>query len=453
VFVAIFKDHHLYLALLTAAAVVLGSAAWWVAARQGSRRGSWWFLLVGCVTGMLGVVFMGASVSPSGSCVVNHDVAEGFRGIQGVWNLAMVIPVGLFAVLASRRVWVPSVAVVGLPLAVEFAQATVPGLGRICDSTDALMNVLGGVAGVAAGVAVLAARREVDWKAGLRNAGIGAGALAVCGMLAGSLVSFRHVDGTGLAPAQTEQRRYVEKAVTEAFGDRYRVSHVYEQPCLDAVCKNLVFTLLSPQKGNHQDFANGRLSWPDRGRFNVLLVASTQPSTMGFPVDGTKAPKTEAEAYAVARAYAAGRYPWGEGATNHKTYPVGKDAELGWMTSWRWTHEGVLMPRMLDVQVGRDGRISQVDVSQGPARLDLPELKVSKEEAAERVRARFREQVGDQPLPEGLKIEPFTVKAVKTDAGWRPVWLVHMATSETAEVRRVDGISGQLLAPDEATSH
>ncbi|MGW2184167.1 VanZ family protein [Streptomyces sp. NPDC001732] len=107
-----------------------------LSSRLGSPHGVWWAGLAGTLTGVLGVTFMGSGPA-SGQCVINHDLAEPFRTTQGLWNLAMTVPLGLFALMALRRILPAAVGVVALPLAIEFTQAAANGLGRVCDSADA----------------------------------------------------------------------------------------------------------------------------------------------------------------------------------------------------------------------------------------------------------------------------------------------------------------------------
>ncbi|MEU0406149.1 VanZ family protein, partial [Streptomyces sp. NPDC006197] len=369
---------------------------WWTAHRLGNPRGRWWAGLAATLTAMIGVTFMGGG-DASGECVVNHDLLEPFHTTQGLWNLAMTVPLGLFALLASRRPLPVLVGVVSLPLAVEFTQGTVDGLGRLCDSADAETNILGGVAGAALALLTLAVRRRVDWLAGARAALFASAALLVIGVgAARTAVAFTHVDGTGLSAAGTDQRGTVEKALREAFGDRYVLGRTYNQPCLDLPCTNVVFGLLRRDEAHPEGYGNGTLSWPDGERLDISFEDGDRPTAMGFPVPGAKAPSGEKEAYEAARAYMRAHHPWAEEAGAHATYPVGRKAEFGWTTRWTWTQDGVLMPRSLEVQIDRQGRVSQLDVNDGPTRLELEKAKLSAEQAERAAREDFTARSGDR---------------------------------------------------------
>lgn len=457
VFTAVFQHHYVYLAACVLTALVLGGAAWLLSRRLGNPHGVWWSGLVGTLTGVLGVTFMGSGLA-SGQCVINHELAQPFRTTQGLWNLAMTVPLGLFALLALRRLLPALVGVIALPLAIEFTQATVNGLGRVCDSADAEMNILGALAGLAVSALVLAKRGSLDRRAGTKASLIASAVLLTLGAgVARPLLTFSNVDGTGLSPADSQQRQAVEQAVKEAFSNRYELGRVYDQPCVGAPCRNVIFTLLSRDKGHPEAFSNGSLSWPDKKHLNVLLEDSDRPSVMGYPVTGAKAPSHEQEAYQVARSYMRERYPWAQAAVVHKTYPVGEKAERGWMTSWRWLDNDVLMPRMLEVQVDRAGRVSQMDVTLGPTRLKLEKAKLDAGEAGKAVREAIYAQLRDRggSAPGGLHVTALTLKAVERDRMWRPEWLVSVSigavgresdplSSAAMNTWRVDAVSGQV---------
>ncbi|MFF6888711.1 VanZ family protein [Streptomyces sp. NPDC012421] len=458
-FTAIFQDHYAYLAVSTLVALLLGAVAWLLARRLGSPYGVWVAGIAATVTGVLSVTFMGSGPA-TGQCVINHDVTEPFRTTQGLWNLAMTVPLGFFALMATRRPLPVLVGVVAFPLTIEVVQAEVDGLGRVCDSADAQMNILGGMIGlaVAAAVLVLLKHGTVKWKGAAKaSLFVSLGLVLLGSGVAYPSMAFTNIDGTGLSLAGDEQRQAVEQVVEEAFGNRYELGPVYDQPCAGAACRSVAFTLLSRDKTHPEQFANGSLSWPDKDRFTVLLQDSDQPSVMGYPVSGAKPPATDKAAYEVAQAYMRERYPWAAKATVHKTYPMGEKAVLGWMTSWRWQDNGVLMPRMLDVQVSRKGTVSQVDVTRGPEQLDLAKPQVDAKKAEALVREGLDRQFAGQgrPAPSDLVVKAVVLKAVQRAEVWRPTWLVNImqgsqtpapdgSTNGMTDVWRVDALDGQV---------
>ncbi|MFI1716893.1 VanZ family protein [Streptomyces litmocidini] len=454
-FTAIFQQHHGYLAGCALVALALAAVAWWAAHRLGDPHGRWWAGLAATLAAMIGVTFMGSG-DAAGECVVNHDLVEPFHTTQGLWNLAMTVPLGFFAVLASRRPLPALVGVVSVPLAVEFVQGTVDGLGRLCDSADAEMNVLGGLMGAALALSALAALKRVDWLAGAKAALWASVALLVIGVgAARTAVAFTHVDGTGLSAAATGQRETVEKALREAFGDRYVLGKTYHQPCLDLPCANIVFNLFRRGAARQEGYGNGTLSWPDGERLDITFEDGDRPTAMGFPVPGAGAPATAKEAYEAARAYMRAHHPWAEEADAHETHPMGKEAEFGWATRWTWKQDGVLMPRSLDVRIDRQGRVSRLDVNRGPVRLELEKAKLSAEQAERAVREHFTARSGDRGVPDGVRFEALALEAVERGGAWRPEWLVNVRvgaveqptsppTPETADVQWVDALSGDV---------
>jgi len=456
VFSAIFQHHVGYLVACTLTALIFGSAAWVLARRLGNTHGLWWFGLAFTVTGVLGVTFMGAGPA-SGTCVLNHQFAEPFRTTQGLWNLAMMVPVGALALLAVRRPLPALVGVVALPLAIEFTQATVDGLGRVCDSSDAEMNIIGGLVGVATAAIVLTVRKTLLWQGGVKGALVASVALLLLGSgIARPMLDFRNVDGSSLSAVDTDQKQAVEAAVKEAFGDRYTIGQLYAQPCLDASCKNIIFNLHSREKGQSEAFGYGSLSWPDKKHLNVLLEDSDRLTGMGYPVKGAKAPTTDREAHQIAQSYARQQYPWAKNATVQETDPVGEKASLGWMTSWRWTHNDVLMPRMLDVQIDRAGHVSQIDVRLGPIRADLPKVKLDTRQAEKAVIKAVAAQLrANGTTGAEFQTKAVTVKADDLDGAWKPYWLVNVTSPrvgqtddaqepDPVETYRVNAVIGQV---------
>nr|WP_281372159.1 VanZ family protein [Modestobacter versicolor] len=64
-------------------------------------------------------------------------------------NVALLVPVVLFAALATRRPLLALAAGTGASVLVEAVQALTPALGRACDTNDWSMNTVGAVLGAA----------------------------------------------------------------------------------------------------------------------------------------------------------------------------------------------------------------------------------------------------------------------------------------------------------------
>ncbi|MFF8366980.1 hypothetical protein ACF05F_33940 [Rhodococcus erythropolis] len=305
---------------------------------------------------------------------------------------------------------------------------------------------------------MLTVRKSLLWQGGVKGALIASVALLLLGSgVAQPMLAFTNVDGSGLSAAGTDQKSAAEAAVREAFGDRYTIGQLYEQPCLDTTCKNVIFNLhIRGEKGKSELFGNGSLSWPDKKHLNVLLEDSDRPTAMGYPVKGAKAPTTAREAHEIAQTYARQQYPWAKTATVQETDPVGEKAGLGWMTNWRWTHNDVLMPRMLDVQIDKAGRVSQIDVTLGPTRTDLPKAKLDARQAEKAVNKAVKAQLQANGSTDAeFQTQAVTVKADDLDGTWKPYWLVNVTsphpgqtddtqTPDPVELYRVNALTGQV---------
>lgn len=93
---------------------------------------------------------LGACI-PQGPDEVGAMLAHFGGGMESLLNVVLLVPVGAFAVAASRRPLPGAPVVIGLPVFVEAWQTIMPG--RMCDPSDVLANILGGLAGMVAGAA------------------------------------------------------------------------------------------------------------------------------------------------------------------------------------------------------------------------------------------------------------------------------------------------------------
>lgn len=71
-------------------------------------------------------------------------------------NVALLLPVTLFAALATRRPWLMFAAGTALSAAIEALQALITAIGRACDTNDWAMNTLGALVAAAIAWALLA---------------------------------------------------------------------------------------------------------------------------------------------------------------------------------------------------------------------------------------------------------------------------------------------------------
>lgn len=144
-------------------ALLLGAAARPLARRH--RLPLWATVSFGvALAGELTATFFptGNGGSREPACTRGADLAFTLGTTQGQLNLALYVPLALFAVLAFGRPAVVAVSVLALTAVTETVQGLLPAIGRACDTGDLAANALGGLLGVLLGCAVrLAQRRRI----------------------------------------------------------------------------------------------------------------------------------------------------------------------------------------------------------------------------------------------------------------------------------------------------
>lgn len=88
----------------------------------------------------------------------------GAGSVELLANVALLLPVTVFAALATCRPWAVLIAGTGASAAIEAVQALLPAIGRACDTNDWAMNSLGVLAGalVARGLLAISAAPEAS---------------------------------------------------------------------------------------------------------------------------------------------------------------------------------------------------------------------------------------------------------------------------------------------------
>ncbi|MFG2117712.1 VanZ family protein [Streptomyces sp. NPDC048710] len=415
-FEAVFGDDMGFLAGLTVVAAVVGLAVWAVARRREVDHAVWWLPLAFCLTGVLGVTLaLRGGEAGRAECVINHEITEPLYTTQGLWNLAMFVPLGLFGVLALRRPLPVLVGVLALPCLIELAQALAPFVSGICDSADVEMNAGGGVLGVAAGLVLV--RGRVAWRSWAKPTLIVAMVCAVAGpVVFQTAITATHVDGSSVRDAHGDEREAAERVVREAFGDRYHVGDVRVSPGIDGYNGWMSIQIAGAFPAE--------LMWPGGRRLNVSFEDSEPPTPASFPVPGAGTPHDAQDAYRIARSYMKAHYPWADAASFHETQPVGRKAEFGWRTSWRFKERGVAMPRSLDVQINRSGRVSRLLVDFGPKHVDLPARLIPAKQAEEIVGKERKKSGADLSKLKIHAAELTTERAKGWQGPWRVVWSV-----------------------------
>ncbi|MFI0960097.1 VanZ family protein [Streptomyces sp. NPDC021080] len=419
-FDAVFGDDPWFLPALAVAGIVVGVLAWRGARLRRGRHAGWYAPLGFFVTGVVGVT-LALRAGGTGSvreCVINHQITEPLHTTQGLWNLAMCIPLGLFGILALRRVLPVLAGVVLLPCVIELAQAVAPFVSGICDSADVEMNVAGGVIGLAVGIAVV--RGRVARSAWARPVALVSALVAVMGIVCTeTLVTLDHVDGSTVRDASDSEMREAGRVVRQAFGDHYRIGHTQVSPGLDGYNGWMDISLGGA--------TYAELMWPGARRLAVRFDDSSRPDPDAFPVSGARTPHDARDAYLIADRYMRAHYPWAA-AASHRTGAVGEKAGTGWITRWRFTSHGVVMPRSLDVQIDRVGRVSRLSVDFGPKRVPVPGKLIGAGEAERLVRRRVHASAADPVHVQVLKADQ-----LKRHGDPYRIWWVLSVSDEACE--------------------
>ncbi|MFF9087927.1 VanZ family protein [Streptomyces sp. NPDC014991] len=431
VFSAVFGDDLWFLAGLTVVAAIVGLIAWAVARRCRAAHPLWWSPLAFSLTGILGVTLaLRGGESGRAECVINHEITEPFHTTQGLWNLAIFVPLGLFGLLALRRPLPALAGVMALPCLIELAQALAWFASGVCDSADVEMNIIGGVVGVAGALALV--RGRVAWRSWARPTLIVAGALAVTGLaVVQTAITPYSLNGSTIRDANDDERAAAGRVIRQAFGDRYPVGALRVSPGLDGYNGWMSIQMAGGFPA--------RLMWPGGRQLSVSFEDSPRPSQVSFPVPGSATPDDARSAYRIACSYMKAHYPWAEAATWHETQPVGHKAEFGWLTSWRFKERGVVMPRSLDVQINRAGRVSQLLVDFGPQHVHVPADLISAAQAEEMVR---REESRSGTAVEALRIQADVLKADRAkhwQGPWRVMWSVSVDDPRCSPDKDGDG--------------
>ncbi|WP_406450302.1 VanZ family protein [Streptomyces sp. NBC_00876] len=437
-FQAIFQGKGEFVALLALVSAALAFIVFvWRKNRQAPALIPAAFTL--CLAIVLGVtLFLSGSGEASRECTLNHQIWEPFRTTQGLLNGLMTVPLGFLGLLASRRRLLTITGVVLGPCVVEVAQASVNAFSRLCDSSDAEMNILGGLLGVA--LAWLVARaRCLELKPVLKErtpTAVAALAGVAVIVVAASNITFTAVDATSVQSGSNQQADAMRDALVEAFGDKFKnMGDGRLQYSPDPGLRRGAVHFSSPK-------VDADLSWPSKLNLSAMFEWSDKPTSRSISIDGREHPRMDlAEARKLATQYAKDHYPWVSTANHVTAVPVA-DGKLGWMVSWRVLDHGVLMPAMLDVQINTAGRISQLLVSRGPAHLSgLPSIKVTRTQAISIAK-------NSMAHTEELDFHANVLKASLRDGHWNPEYIVQAivrgSKDESTSETYVDAHTGQL---------
>jgi uncharacterized membrane protein len=288
---SVFSGHLPYVALAVlvsaAAGAVLGTVLRFRSDRPWAYAGWASFTLLALML----TWWVSGGIPSSGGCVINKDVGEPLGTPEGLMNLVMFVPIGFFGSRAARHPLPALLISALLSFVIEGVQAGIPAIGRHCDTSDLVTNVVGAVVGI--GISELAARgfgrRPAPWTVRHRSVfvltGSGFAAIAAAVAVAGGFRIVDHAEGTRAASA--EQRAAVSLVVRQALGDGYRLTEATDNTPLDQP--------ESVEAGFRQTPA-GKTAAPDVTPVSVIMNWPGQDAIIfiqdldGLPVPGSSVP-------------------------------------------------------------------------------------------------------------------------------------------------------------------
>ncbi|MGX2995509.1 VanZ family protein [Streptomyces sp. JNUCC 64] len=339
-------------------------------------------------------------------CTLQQDSVGAVLATQGLLNIALFAPLGLFATLATRR---PVSVLAGsflLSGGIEVAQALVPGTGRLCDSADWQSNVLGAAMGCLAGALLARGRQRTetgrtplmtgrDVRRGALLAVVGACGLAAVATPTLALTVAEANLGHRASPEQTAA---ATKAVREFFGDGAEPTRIGYSPGRNSGPGRV--EVGTAQGGLTLEWPSGQVT---EGQLRAVSVE---------PAKGQR--HADARYLRMATAFARTHFPWALRDSRSTVHPAGGPDSQAKAVQWRTRVDGVLMPMRLDVVLGGDGAVLSFS-ARATASPELPRATVTREAA-------HATALGTHP---GGRVTSSELVARQDEAGrWRPCWMV-----------------------------
>ncbi|MEU7160369.1 VanZ family protein [Streptomyces chrestomyceticus] len=425
---AVFRGHE---GFVVAALVIslLSAAATYIAVRRRVRRPLTASLWAASIMATASLTLWTDAGEPLATCTVNKDVLEPFTTVQGLLNVAMLLPFGLLGVLATRRLPLMAALSILFPALIETAQAVVPFVSRLCDTSDLVANITGALAGTGVGYAANRLTRTPPAATAWRHyAACGAGALAVAGVAAGFITPVVAARTQSDVAAGTDQEKAVASALHDAFGGHYAPQSVTYTPG-----EGGVGTVMA-------SFPQGaaELTWPSREQLAVNLIPEKVEPGKSFPVPGAAGPVTDNQgAERIAVAYARQFAPWGLKDSKISVQRIDDKANLGWLVSWRQWRGKVLLPMRLDVVIEPNGRLSDL-IARHIDAPELPEVKISENQAWKTFDKQNGRQGSTGQHDEGVLL------AERRDGAWRVHWRLSVKNGQSVTTEIVDATTGTL---------
>ncbi|MEE4423642.1 VanZ family protein [Streptomyces bugieae] len=425
---AVFKGHTAFVIVTSIISVTFFIVVLLVAKKRTDRPVSFALWCTSVASVLFLTLWTTGGTQGSGTCVVNLKLLEPFNTEQGLLNCLMFTPVGFMGAFVTRKV-IPAVACgVALSVVIETAQGALPAIGRACDTSDLVSNSAGSLLGAVIAFLLVRVRRSdlTPWRLGRSPAVITCVTFsAIIGAVWATSIQPHSVRATeAVGSAAGDQRDAVAKAVRQAFGDHYTVGNVQFSSSPDSDRGTVMASL---------PVGFVQINWPEGNEITASLDMSDDGEPAGFPVPGAPTHvENSTQAKKVAVTYAELHFPWAVRGSKTEISPVGQNASLGWLVSWRRYRDSVLMPMRLDVQIDRTGHVSQLSTREAPD-VAIPPSRISKGKAL---------QLAKSSTPGCQKAEVGELLAVKKGSDWHAVWRIKVTCKESSAIVHINASSG-----------
>ncbi|MFE7549211.1 VanZ family protein [Streptomyces gardneri] len=426
---AVFQHHLAFLAFAITVTVAAGVVVFLLSRRRAGTRAVLNGLWAASAVGPAILTSWSGSGVLTYECAVNTDVVQALQNTQGQLNLALFIPYGLFASLATRRPLFAAATGLLFTAAIETAQATVPFISRLCDTDDLVTNGLGACIGAALGA--LVARRLHDSSADVSRPSVRRTLAwftpAVALIAAGWLVAIDPVrvqqPVTQVPSATAAQAAAMNDAVADAFSSAFRPSNLFYTDNGDGTA-----SVTASLPGGFAE-----LSWPDRERFTAHFTpTSNGEGSWAYRIPGTSRPTTTAdEAKQIATAYADRYAPWAKSGAKITVRPIDDKVNVGWMVEWRRWKNNVLMPMRLSIAIEPSGGLIDL-IARNVADPQLPTARINAAKAWE-----IFDEVHKLTPGQGTREQPVYL-AQRRNGQWRIHWLMSVRDNDILYSATVD---------------
>ncbi|MFC9792811.1 VanZ family protein [Streptomyces sp. NPDC127584] len=430
---AVFRDHLLFLALAITVTLAAGVLAYLVAARNVDRQPALFYgLWASSTVGPLLLTTWGGSGIATLQCTINPAYVQAFATTQGRLNVALFVPFGLLAVLATRRILLSAALGALFTAAVETAQATLPVVSRLCDTDDLVTNTAGALMGVGMGAAVCRATRHgspLSTRAVKRWMFGGAViSLVIAATWVTVIEPVRAVFPMPTPPASPEQVRALRAELEKAFGKTYTIDTA---SFFDNVDGSSTVSAALPG-------GTAEMTWPDREKFTVHFTPTRLgEGTYAYRIPGTSRPvRTSGQAQQVATRFAENYAPWALRDSEVGVRQAGSTVEdSGWIVEWRRQRNDILMPMRFGLLIEPSGRIGAL-IARDVDDPKLPPVTVTEATAWNGF------ETDHQVRSEKGEHRTAVLLAERQESAWRVYWRLTATYNDTLLSATVDAASG-----------